>query len=70
MKIKKLKEKLKQLRPRKRRKVQTSPNAKFVTTHAIFEAQIATKNHQIVPEESEEKEDSDSTISCIKVNAI
>ena len=44
IKIKKLKEKLKQLRPKKRRKVQTSPNAKFVTTRTIFEAQIAARN--------------------------
>ena len=70
MKIKKLEERLEQLRPRKRRKVQTSPNAKFVTTRAIFEAQIAAGNRQIVPEESEEEGDSDFTISCIEVNAI
>ena len=44
MKIKKLEERLEQLRPRKRRKVQTSPNAKFVTTRTIFEAQIAARN--------------------------
>jgi len=35
MRIKELEERLKQLKPKKRRKVRTSPNSKFVTTRAI-----------------------------------
>jgi len=70
MKIKKLEKRLKQLRLKKRKKVRTSSNSKFVTTHAIREAQIAAGDCQIVPVESEGKGDSDSTVSCIKVDAI
>jgi CRISPR/Cas system CSM-associated protein Csm4 (group 5 of RAMP superfamily) len=43
MKIKELKERLKQLRLKKRQKVRTSPNSKFAITRAIKEAQIAAK---------------------------
>lgn len=41
MKIRELEERLEQLKPKKRRKVQTSPNSKFVTIRAIYKAQIA-----------------------------
>ena len=70
MRIKELEERLEQLRPKKRRKVRTSPNSKFVTTRAIREAQIAAGDRQIVPVESEGEGDSDSTVSCIEVDAI
>jgi len=70
MRIKELEERLEQLRPKKRRKVRTSPNSKFVTTRAIREAQIAAEDRQIVPVESEGEGDSDSTVSCIEVDAI
>lgn len=70
MRIRELEERLEQLKPKKRRKVPTSPNSKFVTTRAIYEAQIAAGDRQTVPVESESEEDSDSTVSCIEVEAI
>ena len=70
MRIKELEERLEQLKPKKRRKVQTSPNSKFVTTRAIREAQIAAGDRQIIPIESESEGDSDSTVSCIEVKVI
>lgn len=69
MKIKELEERLEHLRPRKKRKVQTSPNSKFTTTRAIKEAQIAAGERQITADESESGEKSDSTESCIEVDA-
>ena len=68
IKIKELEERLEHLRPRKKKKVQTSPNSKFTTTRAIKEAQIATRERQIKARESELKGDSDSTESYIEVN--
>ncbi|KAL5313413.1 hypothetical protein ACEPPN_019146 [Leptodophora sp. 'Broadleaf-Isolate-01'] len=65
MKIKELEERLEQLRPKKRRKVRTSPNSKFVTTRAIKEAQIAAGERQIESLESESGGESDSTISLL-----
>ncbi len=44
MKIRELEERLEQLKLKKRRKVQTSPNSKFVTTRAIREAQIVARD--------------------------
>ena len=70
IKIKELKERLEQLRPKKRRKVRTSPNSKFATTRAIKEAQIAARERQIESLESESGGESDSIISCIEVSAI
>ena len=70
MKIKELEERLEQLRPKKRRKVKTSPNSKFVIIRAIREAQIAARERQIEAVESELDRDSDSTISCIEVEEI
>lgn len=69
IKIKELEERLEHLRPRKKRKVQTSPNSKFATTRAIKEAQIAAGERQIEAGESELEGDSDSTESCIEVDA-
>ncbi len=69
LRIKELEERLEHLRPKKKRKVQTSPNSKFATIRAIKEAQIAAGERQIVSEESELEGDSDSTISCIEVDA-
>jgi 4-hydroxybenzoate polyprenyltransferase len=69
IRIKELEERLEQLRPRKKRKVQTSPNSRFATTRAIREAQIAAGERQIEPVESESDGDSESTISCIEVDA-
>ena len=47
MRIQELEAKLEQLKPRKRRKVQTSPNSKFVTTRVIWEAQIVTGDREL-----------------------
>ena len=58
------------MKPKKRRKVQTSPNSKFIITRAIREAQIAARDRQIVLEESESERDSDSIVSYIEVEAI
>ena len=69
IKIKELEEKLKHLRPKKKRKVQTSPNSKFATIRAIREAQIAAGERQIKSVESESEEESKSTVSCIEVDA-
>ncbi len=65
MRIKELEERLELLRLKKKRKVQTSPNSKFATTRAIKEAQIAARERQVTPVESESGGDSDSTISCV-----
>lgn len=70
IKIRELKERLEQLKPKKRRKVQTSSNSKFVTTRAIFKAQIAAGDRQIIPVEPESEEDSDFTVLCIEVEEI
>ena len=69
IRIKELEERLEHLRPKKKRKVQISPNSKFATIRAIKEAQIAAGERQIVSEESESEDDSDSTVSCIEVEA-
>ena len=68
MKIKELEERLEHLRPKKKRKVQTSPNSKFAIIRAIKEAQITARERQIESEESESGGESDSTISYIEVN--
>ena len=70
MRIKELEERLEQLKPKKRRKVQTSPNSKFATTRDIRRAQIAVGEHQVVPIESEAEEDSESIGSCIEVEVV
>ena len=69
MKIKELEERLEHLRPKKKRKVQTSLNSKFATTRAIKEAQIAVGERQITTDELESGGESDSIISCIEVDA-
>ena len=69
MKIKELEERLEHLRPKKKRKVQISPNSKFATIRAIREAQIAAGERQIESDESESGGESESTISCIEVDA-
>ncbi len=68
MKIKELEARIEQLRPRKRKKVLTSPNSRFVTTRVIREAQIVAGERQIKPTESESDGDSESTVSCIEVD--
>jgi hypothetical protein len=67
LRIKQLEARVVQLEPRKRRKVQTSPNSKFVRIRAIRQAQIEAGDRQIDEEDSGLSEDSDSTIDCIIV---
>ena len=69
IRIKELKERLEHLRPKKKRRVQTSLNSKFATTRAIKEAQIAAGERQITPVEPESGGESGSTISCNEVDA-
>ena len=68
IRIKELEEKLEHLRPKKKRKVQTSPNSKFAIIRAIKEAQITAGECQIIPIELESEGELDSIISCIEVN--
>ena len=56
-----------QLEPRKRRKVQTSPNSKFVGIQAIRKAQIEAGDRQIEEEDAELSEDNDSRMDYIVV---
>jgi 4-hydroxybenzoate polyprenyltransferase len=67
LRIKQLEARVVQLEPRKRRKVQTSPNSKFVGIQAIRQAQIEAGDRQIDEEDSESSEDNDSTMDCIIV---
>ena len=69
IRIKELEERLEHLRPKKKRRVQTSLNSKFATTRAIKEAQIAAGERQITPVEPESGGESGSTISCNEVDA-
>ena len=55
-KIQQLEARVQQLEPRKRRKVRTSPNSKFVEIKDIMRAQIEAGDRQI------EEEDCNSTI--------
>ena len=53
--------------PRKRRKVQASPNSKFASIRAIREAQIRAGNCQIKVDKGEIAEDSRSIGDYIEV---
>jgi 4-hydroxybenzoate polyprenyltransferase len=70
MKIQQLEAKLDQLQPRKKRKVQTSPNSKFADIQAIQRAQIAAGDQEIVPIDSDSVGDSEATEDCIEVEAL
>ena len=65
--IKQLEARVLELEPKKRRKVQTSPNSKFAGIEAIRRAQIEAGDRQIEAEDSESSEDSASTFSCIEI---
>ena len=69
IKIKELEERLEHLRPKKKRKVQTSLNSKFAIIRAIAETQITAVERQIEAGEPELEGDSDSTESYIEVDA-
>src|SRR5882757_4354760 len=70
IRIQQLEAKLEQLQPKKRRKVQTSLNSKFVDTKAIKEAQILARDREVIQIDSESSIDSDSTEDCIEVEAL
>jgi hypothetical protein len=70
IRIQQLEAQLEQLKPRKRRKVQTSPNSKFVNAKAIREAQILAGDQEIGSISSKSSTDSDSTENCIEVDIL
>ena len=55
-------------KPKKRKKVQTSPNSKFANLEAIQRTQLEVQGVIIKVEDSPEEEDSDDSNSCIVVN--
>jgi hypothetical protein len=54
-------------RPRKRMKVRTSPNSKFVDIVKIRRAQLAAGEGRPEDEDEEEANKSDSTLDCILI---
>ena len=67
-KIKQLENKIEQLKPRKRRKVVTSPNSKFATIDDIMRAQIEAGDRPNVLLDSDEAISVASTLSYITIN--
>ena len=67
LRIQQLEARVEQLAPRKRRKVQTSPNSRFARIRAISEAQIRAGDRQIDSNEGELSEDSESIGDYIEV---
>ena len=65
--IKQLEARVEQLEPRKRRRVRTSPNSKFVDIQAIKEAQIEAGDREIEEEDSDLSMESTSTGDYIEV---
>ncbi len=70
MRIQQLEAKLDQLQPRKKRKVQTSPNSKFTDIQAIQKAQIIARDQEIVPIDSDSAGDSEAIEDCIEIKAL
>ena len=67
LQIKQLEARVEQLEPRKRRKVQTSPNSRFTGIGAVREAQIEAGDRQIELEDFELSDDTISIIDYIEV---
>ncbi|KAF4630754.1 hypothetical protein G7Y89_g7386 [Cudoniella acicularis] len=67
LRIKQLEARVEQLEPRKRRKVQTSPNSKFADIQAIKKAQIEAGDREIDEDESNSSIESIATSDCIEV---
>jgi len=65
--IQQLEARVQQLEPRKRRKVRTSPNSKFVGIEAIKKAQIKAGDRQIEDEDSDGTIQLSSTLSHITI---
>ena len=70
LRIKSLEAQLEKARPKKRRRVRTSPNSKFVNIQAIQEAQKEANEPKNQQGDSEEANLSDSTIDCIEVEGL
>jgi len=68
LRIKQLEARVLQLEPRKRRKVQTSPNSRFADIEAIREAQIAAGDRPVEPLEPDNPASVASTLSHITIN--
>jgi hypothetical protein len=67
LRIEQLEAMVKQLEPRKRRAVRTSPNSKFADIQAIIQAQIEAGDREIEEEDSDSSKESTSTSDCIIV---
>jgi hypothetical protein len=65
--IRSLEVQLEKARPRKRMKVRTSPNSKFVDIAKIRRAQLAAGEASPEEEDEEEANKSDSTLDCILI---
>lgn len=70
LRIQQLEERLEQVQPRKRRKVATSPNSKFVNLRAIKQAQIEAGRSDIAESESFITLESSSIGDCIEVQSL
>ena len=66
--IKQLEARVIDLEPRKRKKVRTSPNSKFVGIGAIRKAQIKAGDLEINEEDSDRTDKLSSTLSHITIN--
>jgi len=67
LRIQQLEAKVEELQPRKRRKVQMSPNSRFADIRAVRQAQIEAGGAEIEEEDSDSSEDSTSTGDYIEV---
>ena len=67
LRIKQLEARIEQLEPKKRQKVRTSLNSKFVDIEAIRQAQIEAREVEVEGEDSDSSLDSISTGDCIVV---
>jgi hypothetical protein len=67
LKIRSLEVQLEKARPRKRKKVKTSPNSKFVDIKAIYEAQMVVGEAEEQDNDGEEDNNPESTLDCILV---
>jgi hypothetical protein len=65
--IQSLEVQLEKARPRKRMKVKTSPNSKFVDIAKIKRAQLAAGEASPKDEDEKEANESDSTLDCILI---
>jgi 4-hydroxybenzoate polyprenyltransferase len=66
-KIQSLEVQLEKARPRKRRKVKTSPNSKFADIEQIRKTQLAAGEAITIEDDEEESIESDSTSDCIEI---